>query len=169
MKNQVPCAAVQQLSKSEGFHGWPGEHGDGWREKPSANGRWFGWVPSLGPHLHVSVTTVRWFGSWMHAHKTLRHGMAWLGRPFLPNSSLSLLPSCKIRSPTWGLSCLRPLPGCTVWMDAYALLVTLIASIIGLQGQSKLFSFGAPLACGLQNTWIVWVANASGMGPKYYD
>lgn len=46
-------------------------------------------------------------------------------------------------------------------MDAWVTL--LMASIIGLQGQSKLFFFwGAPLACGLQNTWIVLAANAGG-------
>jgi len=41
-----------------------------------------------------------------------------------------------------------------------------MASIIDLQGQPELFSFGVSLDSGLQNTWTGLVANASGEGQE---
>ena len=117
--------------------------GGGWsacawgeRKERNPSGRWFGWVPSLGPHprLHVTVTTMRrWFGvldaPCTHAHKTLRHEPAWLGRPFLPNYSYSFFPRSHLArsaAPHGGiLSPSPPLPSlhCTApygmaWMGA---------------------------------------------------
>lgn len=139
---------------------------DGWREKPSTNGRWFGWVPSLGPHLHVSVTTVRWFGSWMHAHKTLRHGMAW--SPFPTKLFSFLAPILQDPQPHMG-RLLSPPPPWLHRMDGCLCFVGHSNSLNHWPPRPiKVVLFWAPLVCGLQNTWIVLVANASGMGPKYY-
>lgn len=92
---------LQQASRPTNAWSKPveaGAHAHGGKER-NTSGRWFGWVPSLGPHprLHVTVTTMRrWFGvldaPCTHAHKTLRHEPAWLGRPFIPNYSYSFFP-----------------------------------------------------------------------------
>ena len=68
------------------------------------------------------------------------------------------------RRPICGLLSPSPRRLCTPYgMDA---LVTLMASIIDLQGQPELFSFGVSLDSGLQNTWTGLVANASGEGQE---
>jgi hypothetical protein len=133
---------LQQASRPTNAWSKPveaGAHAHGGKER-NTSGRWFGWVPSLGPHprLHVTVTTMRrWFGvldaPCTHAHKTLRHEPAWLGRPFLPNYSYSFFPRSHLArsaAPHGGTGYLVAVPSlpCTalhrmvwhgmVWMDA---------------------------------------------------
>jgi hypothetical protein len=143
---------LQQASRPTNAWSKPveaGAHAHGGKER-NTSGRWFGWVPSLGPHprLHVTVTTMRrWFGvldaPCTHAHKTLRHEPAWLGRPFLPNYSYSFFPRSHLArsaAPHGGtLSPSPPLPSlhCTApygmaWYG-WMLWLILLASIIGLQ------------------------------------
>lgn len=107
---------------------WPGEHG---RKKPS--GRWFGWVPSLGPHSPCegdNQAVVRVLDA------RPQNVAAWLGLVALSYQTLLLFPCSPLArsAAPHGVSCLRSL----AW-------VTLMASIIGLQGQLKLFSFGGSL------------------------
>ena len=96
-----------------------------------------------GSPSHVSVTTMRWFGSWMHAHTRLRpgrHGVAALSyQTLFPRShpARSRRPTCGLLSPSPG-GCVHRTgirDGCLGDANGRPQSLT-------LQGQPELFSFG---------------------------